>query len=300
MPEPTLHRGRDARTQARAKTPAGHQPITEPPEPVGPPQRNRADDPPVAVAELFSDDEGLHAVLRTGARTAGLSPKQARRARKRDRSMRRRWYQAVKRSGVSPGCKSWLYSIADRSDDTAKPVWGRQTKQGAEIDRCARSVRRYRAEAESAGLIRTIRSEPIQDPITGHWSRPHSNTYIFVIPARADAEKWRAAKQQRRSHRADRYCRSTPPTEVENPPETGAGSSSPLADAPPPPSAPTKPRRRRGKDPGTNRSGDLPRFIPEPPPSHRAPKPIVQQRLAGMRAQLAPLETQGAAQKGRP
>ncbi len=280
----------------------------------GPPDTPPAptDRPPVDGAqngELLRDEEARTAVFKAAASGSDESPpkastpRQARRARKRarkeDRSLRRRWYSAVKRSGVSPGCKSWLYSLADRSDDAAKPVWGRQTKQAAEIDRCARSVRRYRSEAESAGLVRTVRSEPIQDPITGQWSRAHTNTYLFLIPPRAEAEQWRTAKQERRSHRADRYCRSTPPTEVENRPETEASSSTPRNDTPPPQPNPPEHPRRRGKNHSRAQSGDLPRFTPDathPPP---VPEPLVRDALASMRKQLKTLGNQRAALKGR-
>ena len=68
-----------------------------------------------------------------------------------------------------------------RSDDHAKPVWGRQTGQAAAIDRTDRQVRRYRAEAEGAGLIETERAGPERDH-EGRWTLLRTNLYRFVVP----------------------------------------------------------------------------------------------------------------------
>lgn len=169
-----------------------------------------------------------------------MTPKQARRAARKDHSRRRRWLTAVNASGVTPGCKAWGLDLADHSDDAAKPVWGLQTGQAARIGRCERSVRTYRLELEEAGLIRTIRAEPQRDRATGEFFRRHSNTYVFIQPTRAELEAHRAqrrsttsASETASSDLPAADCRSTP-FRVKNPPRTAGGSP------PPPRSEPWK------------------------------------------------------------
>ena len=81
------------------------------------------------------------------------------RAQRRDRSRRERWLAEVHKAQVarkiSRGCRGWLDALAYRSDRYAKPVWGNQAKHGREIGCSARTIRRYRAEAEAAELIAT-------------------------------------------------------------------------------------------------------------------------------------------------
>lgn len=115
---------------------------------------------------------------------------------RRDRNRRRRWQTKVHFSSVSRGCRAWLQCLAERSSDTAKPVWGNQVKQGKEIRCSARQVRRYRAEAEAAGLIETTRAEPERLP-DGTFTRALTNIYRFCVPPA------RSKQQKSRSHQAD-------------------------------------------------------------------------------------------------
>lgn len=103
------------------------------------------------------------------------------RAARRDRNRRRRWFSLVHASRISRGARAWLMELAEHSSDEAKPVWGFQTGQAKAIGCSARQVRRYRAEAETAGLITTRRCQPEQDH-EGRWHRPHTNVYVFCVP----------------------------------------------------------------------------------------------------------------------
>ncbi len=117
-------------------------------------------------------------------------------------SKRRAWLSRVAGDRrLTAGCKSWLLLIASRSDDAAKPCWGRQAKMAEALGRCERSVRAYRLEAEQAGYVRTYRTEPQRDPATGRWFRRRSNVYFLTVPAKATLE----APSPRRQQRAG-YC----------------------------------------------------------------------------------------------
>lgn len=125
-----------------------------------------------------------------------------RRARKKDRTYRRRWCDRLTRDvRLTDGAKSWLRALATRSDDAGKPVWGAQRRQADELGRHHGSVRRYRAEAETLGYVRTLRADPVQDPDTGQWSRPRTNTYVPTMPPAELA----GAPAPRRRQRAG-YC----------------------------------------------------------------------------------------------
>lgn len=103
------------------------------------------------------------------------------RSNRRDRNRRRRWFTKVHAAKISRGCIAWLVCLAERSSDTAKPVWGYQEKQAKEIGCSARQVRRYRAEAEEAELIETVRAEP-ERGANGIWTRARTNIYRFCVP----------------------------------------------------------------------------------------------------------------------
>lgn len=97
---------------------------------------------------------------------------------------RRQWLHRVATdSRLSPGCRSWLLLLADRSNDAGKAVWGRQTGQASAIGRCDRQVRRYRLEAETLGYVTTVRSEPQRAP-GGEWARRRTNRYHLRCPNR--------------------------------------------------------------------------------------------------------------------
>ncbi len=132
--------------------------------------------------------------------------------------------------GVSAGCQKWLgWMVDERSDSALSAVWGAQEGQADEIGRSTRSVRRYRMEAEAAGLIRTIRDTP--KPMSFYPLHPGggvpsrswttgrgvtvgrlSNRYEFCFPKKVDArarladhraacqrqrDRWRQAARQR-------------------------------------------------------------------------------------------------------
>ncbi len=132
--------------------------------------------------------------------------------------------------GVSAGCQRWLSFLVDmRSDSALSAVWGAQEGQADEVCRSTRTVRRYRKEAEEAGLIRTIRDTPkpmslyplhpgggvpARSWINGRGVRVGrlSNRYEFCFPNKVDArarladhrlagqrqrERWRRAARQR-------------------------------------------------------------------------------------------------------
>lgn len=123
-----------------------------------------------------------------------MSGRQDRRAAKKDRTRRRRWYTAVNASDVSPGCKAWLHDRGEQSDDCAKIVYGNQVGQGQRLGRCERTIRTYRKEAEDAGLVLTLRSPPERSKATGQWSRRYTNAYAFTQPSRARLEARAAAR----------------------------------------------------------------------------------------------------------
>ena len=104
---------------------------------------------------------------------------------KKDRNRRRRWHtkcvQAMKDGLISAGCMAWLALLGEQSSDTAKPVWGYQVNQAANIHRSERMVRHYRAEAERAGLIETHRGAVIRGH-DGRFCREHTNKYVLIVP----------------------------------------------------------------------------------------------------------------------
>jgi hypothetical protein len=116
-----------------------------------------------------------------------------------DKTRRSRWLDAVAQSGVSRGAVAWAVALAQRSNAMAKPVWGLQTGQAKAIACSDRQVRRYRAELERAGLIRTVRS-PFERRINGTIGRMFTNVYQFVIEP--------LERRKARSHRPDIDVRS--------------------------------------------------------------------------------------------
>lgn len=120
----------------------------------------------------------------------------ANRSERRDRNRRRRWLTLVTQSRVSRGCRAWLLAISDHSDDYAKPIYGMQTKQAARIDCSARTVRRYRCEAERAGLINTKRGK-FERRSDGTFGRGMTNIYSFCVPP------GRPNRKKSSSHRSD-------------------------------------------------------------------------------------------------
>jgi hypothetical protein len=108
--------------------------------------------------------------------------------RRRAWPKRRSWLDRIAcEDRLTAGAKTWLLLLARRSDDSGKPVWGNQVRMGEQIGRCDRSVRRYRAEAETLGYVDCYRSKPLRDPHTGRWGRRKSNTYYLRLPARQKA-----------------------------------------------------------------------------------------------------------------
>lgn len=106
----------------------------------------------------------------------GTKPKPNR----KDKNRRRRWLDLVNRSKVSRGCRAWLLQLILKSDDAvSKVVFGRQTGQAKLLGCSDRTIRRYRKEAEDAGMIKTLRYR--YDPVQG--SRFMTNRYHFNVPA---------------------------------------------------------------------------------------------------------------------
>jgi len=97
---------------------------------------------------------------------------------------------------LTSGCKTFLLLLCRRSDDTAKPVWGAQTKMAVQLGRSDRTVRRYRAELEDLGYLTVYRSKPQRGP-NGRWSRRRSNTYYLHIAPRAGQSRDAPRRQQR-------------------------------------------------------------------------------------------------------
>lgn len=171
--------------------------------------------------------------------------------RRRAWPKRRHWRDRIDREArLTDGAKAWLGLLACRSDDTGKPVWGRQRRMADELGRCDRSVRRYRAEAEALGYVGCYRSKPVREPSTGRWGRCRSNVYYLRVPSRTastDPAPRRRARatvcdpsdgHKPRSHRADTAVPSTPSrgaTTAPTPPLGGAPLSEehPKTDIPP-------------------------------------------------------------------
>src|SRR3954470_20879809 len=63
-----------------------------------------------------------------------------------DKTRRGRWLDEVHASGVSRGAVAWAVALSRHPNATAKPVYGLQTGQAAEIRCSDRQVRRYRRE----------------------------------------------------------------------------------------------------------------------------------------------------------
>lgn len=128
------------------------------------------------------------------------------RAQRRDRSRRERWLAEVHKAQVarkiSRGCRGWLDALAYRSDRYAKPVWGNQAKHGREIGCSARTIRRYRAEAEAAELIATQHGDVERLP-DGRYCRRYTNVYRFNVPSNP------AAARKARSGAAAKHARLT-------------------------------------------------------------------------------------------
>jgi hypothetical protein len=72
---------------------------------------------------------------------------------------------------------------------------------GERIGRCERSVRRYRAEAETLGYVAVYRSKPQRGP-SGRWSRRKANAYYLRIPPTATTVTLGAPRRRQRAG----YC----------------------------------------------------------------------------------------------
>ena len=122
-----------------------------------------------------------------------------------------RWADAVATdTRLTSGCKTFLLLLCRRSDDTAKPVWGTQTKMAHQLGRSDRSLRRYRAELETLGYLTVYRIPPQRGP-DGRWHRRQSNTYYLHIAPAARRDQDAPRHQQRTpfsvppQRRADQY-----------------------------------------------------------------------------------------------
>ena len=121
--------------------------------------------------------------------------------RRRSWPKRRPWLDRIAHDDrLTSGCKAWLSLLASRSDDQAKPVFGRQTKMAEQLGRSDRSVRSYRQEAEQLGYVKTYRAKPERGR-DGRWGRRRTNRYYLCLPARETA----AQPAPRRRQRAP-YC----------------------------------------------------------------------------------------------
>lgn len=156
---------------------------------------------PNGVSDVFrSPHKGVRALPSTSTTIAPqVLPYTNTRAIKRDRSGRRRWLAKVHQSSVGRGCRAWLLGLSTRSDDAAKPVWGMQTKQAVELGCSARTIRRYRVEAERAGLIETRHGAFERRP-DGTCGRTSTNLYVFCVhQARRTGERPAHAERTRTS-----------------------------------------------------------------------------------------------------
>ncbi len=117
--------------------------------------------------------------MTTSARLLSPPPRSFRRAGG-DKTRRGRWLDAVSAAPVSRGARAWALALANRSNATAKPVWGYQTGQAQAIGCSDRQVRRYRVELEKAGLIQTQRGE-VERRHDGTIARTMTNLYRFVV-----------------------------------------------------------------------------------------------------------------------
>jgi hypothetical protein len=119
-----------------------------------------------------------------------------------DKTRRGRWLDAVAKAPISRGACAWALTLAQRSNATAKPVWGYQTGQAKAIGCSDRQVRRYRAELEQAGLIETVRGE-VERRHDGTIARTMTNLYRFLVGPLVRRKK-------SSSHRPDIHDRSNP------------------------------------------------------------------------------------------
>ena len=127
---------------------------------------------------------------------------------------RRQWLDRIGgETRLTDGCKAWLLQLANRSDDLGKPVWGNQVKMAAELGRCDRSVRRYRAEAETLGYVLVFRAKP-QRGADGRFCRRKSNSYYLCLPAKAKATEPAPRRRQRAPYCVVRRHRDAPPAPV--------------------------------------------------------------------------------------
>lgn len=111
---------------------------------------------------------------------------------KGDPTRRARWLEAVgaarKARQISRGAMCWATALSLRSNGAAKPVWGLQTGQAADLGVTDRTIRTYRKELESAGLIETVHGAVERRP-DGTFRRTITNLYNFLVPARMRREK---------------------------------------------------------------------------------------------------------------
>jgi hypothetical protein len=117
--------------------------------------------------------------------------------RRRAWPKRRAWSDRIAHDDrLTSGCKAWLGLLASRSDDTGKPVWGRQTRMAEQLGRSDRSVRSYRQEAEELGYVKTYRAKP-ERARDGRWGRRRTNRYYLCLPARQTATQPAPRRRQR-------------------------------------------------------------------------------------------------------
>ncbi len=166
---------------------------------------------------------------------------------------RRQWLDRIAAdTRLTTGAKAWLMLLAERSDDTGKPVWGNQVKMAQRIGRCDRSVRRYRAEAEALGYVVVYRSKPQRGP-SGRWCRRKANAYYLRLPAKSSTELAAPRRRQRAGYCVVPPRRPAPPIPTAAPVLADSdGRSSPLRGAPTsaaPPNRPFMPAPTRPKPP---------------------------------------------------
>jgi hypothetical protein len=116
---------------------------------------------------------------------------------------------------LTDGCKTWLGALAGRSDDRlGKVVYGRQTRQAADIGRSERSVRSYRQEAEALGYVKTYRARLTRGP--DGCRRRATNRYYLCVPSAAAGDVPAPRRRQRAGYcvvRAHKSCSSLPATD---------------------------------------------------------------------------------------
>jgi hypothetical protein len=114
--------------------------------------------------------------------SGAASPGDATRSGSRPWPRRRRWLSRVSLSTqLTTGCRAWLLLLAHRSDDKGTAVYGSQLRMGEHMGCSRRSVTRYAAEAEAAGLIKVVRSHPLRGP-QGTFVSRRTNRYCFTTP----------------------------------------------------------------------------------------------------------------------